>query len=221
MNITKHEDFFNPTKINETIHIIGCGAIGSTVAEMLVRLGFTDLTLYDFDLVTSHNLANQMFRDKDIEKPKIDALKEILLDINPNLNLTTYNKGYIAQSLDGYVILAVDDIKLRNKIATEQKFNNNIKAVLDFRMGLSTGQHYLVNWSDTTAKENFIKSTEFTSEEASQNAPKNACGMELNLIMTVRTVVSLGITNFMKLLKAEKHNNIIIIDVLSNLINLI
>ena len=221
MDITKHEDFFNPTTIDEPIHIIGCGAIGSTVAETLTRLGFTNLHLYDFDVVTPHNIANQIFRDEDIDKPKTEALKNILYSINQNVTITTYSKGYIAQSLSGYVILAVDNIELRNKIATNQRFNTDISAILDFRMGLSTAQHYLINWSNQKDIDWYIKSTEFTSKEAEANAPKNACGLKLNLIMTVRTIVSLGITNFIKLLKKDKTQKLIQVDVLSNLITTI
>ena len=88
-------------------------------------------------------------------------------------------------------------------------------------MGLSTAQHYLINWSNQKDIDWYIKSTEFTSKEAEANAPKNACGLKLNLIMTVRTIVSLGITNFIKLLKKDKTQKLIQVDVLSNLITTI
>ena len=34
MNLNKHYEFFNPMSVTDEIHIIGCGAIGSTIAEM-------------------------------------------------------------------------------------------------------------------------------------------------------------------------------------------
>ena len=65
MNLVKSRDYFNPINVNQRCHIIGCGSVGSTVAELLVRLGLTKISLYDFDVVSSHNLANQMFNHSD------------------------------------------------------------------------------------------------------------------------------------------------------------
>ena len=66
MNLSKSIEFFNPTKVKERVHIIGCGAAGSTIAELLARAGLSKVTLYDFDKVEPHNIANQMFKDSDI-----------------------------------------------------------------------------------------------------------------------------------------------------------
>ena len=77
MNLNKSYDFFQPEKYDWRIHIVGCGSVGSTLAENLVRCGITKLTLYDFDIVESHNIVNQMFRQEDIGKNKAEALGEI------------------------------------------------------------------------------------------------------------------------------------------------
>ena len=61
MNLVKSQDYFNPLDVTKRCHIIGCGSVGSTVAELLIRLGLTKISLYDFDVVSAHNLANQMF----------------------------------------------------------------------------------------------------------------------------------------------------------------
>lgn len=220
MNLIKCVDFFNPTTITEEIHIIGCGAVGSTLAEMLTRMGCTNIHLYDFDIVTDHNLANQMFRDKDIGKTKCVALENILKDTNPNINLTLHPEGYIKNKtkLSGYVFLAVDNIELRTDICNENLSNMTIKAVFDFRMGLADGQHYAANWSDSTAKTKLLNSMDFTTKEAEENAPKNACGTKLNIISTVRAIVSFGITNFITFHKSygTQYKSTIVLNVLDN-----
>ena len=76
MNLVKSQDYFDPTKVDGRCHIIGCGSVGSTVAELLVRLGITDISLYDFDTVSAHNLANQMFNNDDIGRPKVEAVAD-------------------------------------------------------------------------------------------------------------------------------------------------
>jgi hypothetical protein len=218
MNISKSADYFNPTEITAPIHIIGCGAVGSTLAEMLTRMGCTNLILYDFDTVTPHNIANQMFLDKHIGQPKTLALVEILKSINPDISFTTYEKGWNGEQLSGYVFLAVDDIALRRKIVETNFMNMNIIAMYDFRMGLDSGEHFAANWSDTTVKKNLLKGMDFTTEEAAENTPRNACGTTLNLISTVRTLVSYGITNFIKMYKTQnaEYAKIILINVVTN-----
>ena len=66
MDLSKSYEYLKPEKCEGTVFVLGCGAIGSTVAEMLVRLGITNIVLYDFDKVTGHNIANQMYVQSDI-----------------------------------------------------------------------------------------------------------------------------------------------------------
>ncbi len=92
MNLSKSFEFFNPEKCKERIHIIGCGSVGSTVAELLARFGLTKISLYDFDTVEPHNIVNQMFVQRHIGILKVEAVRDILLDINPEMNLKLYPK---------------------------------------------------------------------------------------------------------------------------------
>lgn len=218
MNISKSADYFNPTEITAPIHIIGCGAVGSTLAEMLTRMGCTNLVLYDFDVVTPHNIANQMFFDAHIGLKKTEALTAILKNINPDISVTTNPKGWNGEPLSGYVFLAVDDIALRRKIVETNFMNMNIIAMYDFRMGLDSGEHFAAAWNDTNTKKNMLNGMDFTTEEAAENTPRNACGTTLNLISTVRTLVSYGITNFIKMYKTNntEYAKIILINVVTN-----
>lgn len=63
------------------IIICGAGGIGSNLAVMLVRSGVKRLTIIDFDMVEESNLNRQYYFKKDIGKPKVAALKEILQSI--------------------------------------------------------------------------------------------------------------------------------------------
>ena len=170
MDLAKSYEFFKPDMLESRIHIIGCGAIGSTVAENLVRFGITKITLYDFDTVEAHNIANQMFRNTDIGKAKVDALAEYLTEINPDCApaLKLVKEGWTGQRLSGYVFLAVDNIDLRREIATSCKENTFVKGMFDFRMRLTDAQHYAADWSDKKMVENFIDSMAFSHDEAKE-----------------------------------------------------
>ncbi|QIB67131.1 ThiF family adenylyltransferase [Kineobactrum salinum] len=76
LSIIRHQSIFDPTKVKVPIHIIGAGATGSRIWLALVELGMTDITVYDFDNVEAHNLANQIYLHDDIGKPKVHALRD-------------------------------------------------------------------------------------------------------------------------------------------------
>lgn len=214
MNLSKSYDFFKPEMCNERIHIIGCGAIGSTVAENLVRFGLTKITLYDFDYVEPHNIANQIFRQTDINKPKVNALADILCEINPDVkkDLKLVCKGYINQKLSGYVFLCVDNIDLRRDIANKCKGNTFVKAMFDFRMRLTDAQHYAADWNDRKMIEDFLNSMNFSHEEAKKETPVSACNMTLSVVPTVRAIVAYGVSNFINFVKSGNIHKLILID---------
>lgn len=207
MNLNKSYDFFKPELAQGRIHIIGCGSVGSAVAELLARCGLKVFTLWDFDKVESKNICNQMFVEKHIGMPKVEALKDILLDINPEIShgLKLKPKGWQGERLSGYVFLAVDSIEVRQDFVKKHFDSPTIKAVFDFRTALTGGQHYSADWSDLSQKENLLASMDFTHEEAVTDTPTSACGETLGVATTVRIVSSLGVNNFIKWLKGEAN----------------
>ncbi|MGD6818868.1 ThiF family adenylyltransferase [Metabacillus sp. 84] len=65
--------------------LIGCGALGSGIAETLVRAGIGKLTIIDRDYVDESNLQRQqLFTEEDVRKqlPKAEAAKSRLQQIN-------------------------------------------------------------------------------------------------------------------------------------------
>lgn len=65
------------------ILLLGVGAIGSCVAETLVRGGVRDLTLADFDAVAPGNICRSRYRFRDVDAPKVLALQQQLLTLSP------------------------------------------------------------------------------------------------------------------------------------------
>ena len=206
LNLTKSYDFFKPESVKERIHIIGCGSVGSTVAELLARFGLTKLTLYDFDKVEPKNLANQLFRQEHIGMEKVVALTQMLYEINPEIKSTikTASCGYASQKLSGYVFLCVDNIDLRREIAIANKNNPHIKAMLDFRTRLTDAQHYAAEWANMKLVDDFIRSMNFSHEEAAAETPVSACNVPLSVATTIRIICSLGVANFINFAKGEE-----------------
>lgn len=212
MNLNKHREFFNPEELEDEIHIIGVGAVGSTIAENLARLGVKKLYLYDFDTVTEHNITNQMFTNKHVGMSKLDALTQILTEINPEIELITVPEGWTeGTTLSGYVYLAVDDIELRQKIVKENLYNTNIKAMFDTRMRLTDAQHFACKWTDKGQK-HLLATMNFTKEEAQESTPVSACGTTLSVTPTVRIICALAVSNLINLINKDELRKTIIID---------
>lgn len=205
MDLNKSYEFFQPEKDDSRIHIIGCGSVGSTVAENLARCGVTKMTLWDFDKVEQHNIVNQMFTEKHVGMMKVEALRDILFDINPEIKneLKIEPNGWQGKMLSGIIMLAVDSIDIRKQIVEQHMDNPYVKAVFDFRTELTGAQHYAADWSNYKQKQNLLATMNFTHEEAANETPTSACGITLGVATTVRIVSALGVNNYIKFVKGE------------------
>ncbi len=214
MDLSKSYDFFQPEKDDAKIHIVGCGSVGSTIAENLARCGVKNMVLWDFDTVEAHNIVNQMFRQQDVGKSKVEALKDILCDINPEISDTVELKpdGWQGKLMSGYIFLCVDNIELRRQIVEKHMDSPYVKAVFDFRTLLESAQHYAADWSDYKMKQDLLKSMQFSHEEAAAETPVSACGVTLGVATTVRLVCALGVNNYINFVKGNGIKKLVIID---------
>ena len=216
MNLSKVRGFFEPEKLNGRVNIIGCGSIGSTVAIELARFGITKITLWDFDRVEAKNIANQQYTSSDIGEQKVQVLEKKILDINPGAaegGLKTNPYGWRqGDQLTGYVFLCVDSIETRRAIVEDNKYNRLVKAMFDFRMGLTDGQHFAANWKDEKSIQNFLATMQFTHEEAKAETPVSACNVELSVCPAPIIISSLGVANFINFINGNELRKFISCD---------
>jgi molybdopterin-synthase adenylyltransferase len=71
---------------NTRVLVAGCG-LGSVLAEVLARTGFTEITVADGDKVEVHNLNRQLFAFEDIGKNKAESLASRLRAIHPDIHV--------------------------------------------------------------------------------------------------------------------------------------
>lgn len=74
---------------NSKVGIAGLGGLGSNIAVMLTRAGIGHLKLVDFDRVDVTNLNRQLYTTEHLGLLKAEALKEMLLKINPFMEIET------------------------------------------------------------------------------------------------------------------------------------
>ena len=77
-------------KLKKTeVCILGLGGLGSNVAVLLARAGIGYLKLIDFDVVEASNLNRQQYRISHIGMKKTEAMKNIIREINPFVEIET------------------------------------------------------------------------------------------------------------------------------------
>ena len=130
------EDNFNKLQ-DKVIAVFGLGGVGGTALEALVRTGFQYFIIIDFDKVDASNLNRQiLYTSKDIGRDKVDAAKERLLAINPDVDVKVF-KGK-AQEFDfnqklDFVVDAIDDVEGKLYILQKCK-ENNIQTIMSLGM---------------------------------------------------------------------------------------
>lgn len=117
----KQTNLIDVEEVDVPIHVIGCGALGSWLVFFLLKMGFKNIKVYDFDKIEEHNLPNQFFKEDQIGKYKVDAIKELYEDFNDcdtnrlevkNTRITVSG----ARRLNGIVLCAVDSMAVRKYI---------------------------------------------------------------------------------------------------------
>lgn len=83
-SITKEKNKFKKLR-NKKVALIGLGAIGSVITTELTRSGIYNLLLVDPDKLECKNIGRHDLTIKDVGKYKVEAIREKLLDINPDL----------------------------------------------------------------------------------------------------------------------------------------
>ena len=103
----------------QRVIIFGVGGVGSWCAESLVRSGIRHLTIVDSDLVCITNVNRQlMATTQTVGQVKVEALKERLLTINPDAEITALRQIFSEETADSfqldtydYIIDAIDSLK--------------------------------------------------------------------------------------------------------------
>lgn len=80
---------------NASALIVGTGGLGSPVSLYLAAAGVGRIGLVDYDVVDSSNLQRQVVHGTStVGQLKVESARARLLDLNPSLQIDTYNQPY-------------------------------------------------------------------------------------------------------------------------------
>ena len=114
---------------DKTIAIFGLGGVGGTCLEALVRTGFKNFVLCDFDKVDPSNLNRQiLYTQKDIGKGKVEAAANRIMAINPDAFVAichdkAQNFPFHEFQID-FIVDAIDDVDGKIFLAKEAEKRN-------------------------------------------------------------------------------------------------
>ena len=109
------------------VAVFGIGGVGGYAVEALARSGVGRLVLVDKDVVSISNLNRQLVATySSIGKPKVEAMKARIRDINPDCQVDTYESFYLPENKDtfdftqyDYVIDAVDTVTAKIQLVLQ------------------------------------------------------------------------------------------------------
>ena len=91
MIASRNSPELNAALANGCVGVAGLGGLGSNIALSLARTGVAKLVLADFDVVEPSNLNRQQYFVRHIGMKKTDALKELIAEVNPFVEVVTHD----------------------------------------------------------------------------------------------------------------------------------
>jgi hypothetical protein len=168
MDFWRQTDLLHPDQLGFPLTLIGAGGIGSPVALAVAKMGCRRITLYDPDVIEQHNLPNQVYRLRDVGRPKVVALAELLGEFAAPA-VQAIQAAVDGQRLEGVVVCAVDSMASRERIWRESvRFRATVPLYVDARMGAQVCRVLSVRPCDPDDVRRY-EATLYADEEAAED----------------------------------------------------
>jgi tRNA A37 threonylcarbamoyladenosine dehydratase len=114
------------------VAVFGIGGVGSYTVEGLVRSGVGKLVLIDDDCVCLTNINRQLLATrKTVGRAKVEVMKERILEINPDVEVTIFQKFYMPDTASelifddyDYIVDAIDTVTGKIDLIEKAKAKN-------------------------------------------------------------------------------------------------
>lgn len=199
-------DLVTPEDLAPPVTVIGAGGIGSPTALALAKMGCPNLTVYDPDTVEAHNLPNQLYRLQDVDRPKVEALQEVIASFT-GAKIAVHQEAVVSQPLAGVVITGVDSMSARQQIWQKAvRYRSSIELYVDARMGAEVCRIYTLRPTDPDEVEAY-QATLYDDADATAEA----CTAQA-IIYNVFTIAGLIANQVKKHVKGERLDRELIFD---------
>jgi hypothetical protein len=165
IQLTRQLDIIPLACLNERITVVGAGAVGSAAVLQLCKMGFNNITVYDFDKVSAENMNCQMYPIKSIGINKVAALFnqcDEYADVRIKSVAHKFEPHFVTP---GILISAVDSMATRAHIFEAAKLGSDW--LIDPRMGAEDALLYTVDMTHSESLIGYVKSL-YSDEDAVQ-----------------------------------------------------
>lgn len=207
INYMRGSGFFNPENQNINLKIFGVGSVGSLLTLNLAKMGFSDICVFDFDKIESHNIPNQFYKISDIGRLKTDSLKDIINEFT-GIEISTVNEKITEENVDNLIeeidinsliVFAFDNLEVRKLVYN--RFKGFPNKLIDIRMGGKDWSIQIVTLDNES---------ECKEYESSLNKPtvNLVCGMQ-SIIFTLSNIASEVSNLIVKINNQENYKTLI------------
>ena len=176
MIASRNSPELNAALASGCVGVAGLGGLGSNIALSLARTGVAKLVLADFDVVEPSNLNRQQYFVRHIGMKKTDALKELIAEVNPFVEVLTHDVTLTAAN--------VAEIFAQCSIICEAFDNVAGKAMMVNEAGASLRDKKIVGASGMAGyfSSNLIKTVKFARNVYLCGDLQNAAGVGQGLM---------------------------------------
>lgn len=111
------------------VAVFGVGGVGGYVCEALARAGVGQIDVFDADTVSVSNINRQIIAlHSTVSRPKVEVMRERILDINPDCKVNAHQVFYLPENADlfdlscyDYIVDAVDTVAAKLEIVIRAK----------------------------------------------------------------------------------------------------
>lgn len=186
VNPIRHQSIYDPAKFGtDQIFVIGAGATGSKVVAELAKLGCTNITVWDFDKVEEHNIANQLYGPKHIGVQKVEACKEVV-NFLTGTDIVTRDEAFTGQEAPQVLFILTDTMSSRKEIWDAVKDEIDWELIVETRMD-ATQCRVQVMTPDTPFEK--YEATLYDDDQAVESA----CGAQVTVGPTASALAAMAV----------------------------
>jgi molybdopterin/thiamine biosynthesis adenylyltransferase len=192
----RHITVFNPDTFRGRIDVIGLGATGGRVGLTLAKLGIEDDQIHgwDYDLVGSENISNQIFGNIHIGQPKALAASQLIRELTGTRIVAHEEELDGTQVLGDVVFLLTDTMQSRKRIWDGSlRYTFRTRLVIETRLGAEAGMVFAVDPNNPEQVREW-ESTLTSDDEAEVSA----CGGKISIGPTADILAGFAVWEFIR-----------------------
>lgn len=202
MDYRKQINLIDAEEVNIPINVIGCGALGSWLVLFLLKMGFKNIAVYDFDDIEEHNIPNQCFSENQVGMAKVNAMEALCRMFNKDAQerVKFVNQKITLREvwdMEGIILCAVDSMRVRKEIYMNSIKRKDCDLFIEAR--LSIWGAYVYTLTQNTAFEKY-EETLYDDEEAEVSP----CGVSQTALPSAVNAASIMIMQMIEWLNGEE-----------------